>query len=764
MMIRLKSYSKLDKERVGAKAFNLNLLFKLGYSICDGSIVPGHYFAAFCSYNKFDVRSKNIKEHIQAGEFSPHFKRALLSVYQTLSKRSGLLVVRSTFLEEDGAAQSYAGIFESVTNVSTFNELLLAIKTVWISYFTSTVRQDSAHNRLFAMPVLIQEMVKCRKSGVTFTRNPITNQKPAVTEACRGHNEQILHNRVQSDTSILTKHELRTLSSLSEKLETDLGFPCDYEWGFCGKTLYIFQVRPIQFSIAKNLYSAPKEDGLDCILLDRYAAPASVCYLSLLDSWQNKVYLSYYTRRRGYTFDEKPLCFLYNRVYWNVRYQKKYFEDIGRGSRWKRWRLIHLILTGYRSWYRRIPKYDKKICNYKKTMETADDPRALLDLLEKVIQTFCGYIGVDHYRFLGLAQVLYKSVERRCDASPLQKQDVLAAIGQGRGKNKTVEANNDILNMIDAILADEALKKLFETETEEAIYLAITTKSPFLFLGNMFQEFIKLHGHRGISCDDLYFPHWNENPLTVLTLMKQLLQNHAIRQKDSLRAVPKIKDKKLRLLVKLASEYMQLRENQRYYFDKSWVLLRQILLKLSVFYKNSGLLQEEQDIFHMTIDEIKLGIQYHGYTVDRKTIQERKKAYVQEMGNTPPYIIKNSQKISVQKDKRSSSYKGMGISAGIASGKIKIIRSIHDLNGITGSTIGLVNTFHPSWTPILKMISGLIMNYGNMLSHGAVIAREYGIPVVVFNGDATKLFQNGDFVKINGATGRISLPETCRQD
>ena len=64
---------------------------------------------------------------------------------------------------------------------------------------------------------------------------------------------------------------------------------------------------------------------------------------------------------------------------------------------------------------------------------------------------------------------------------------------------------------------------------------------------------------------------------------------------------------------------------------------------------------------------------------------------------------------------------------------------------------------YPSWTPALKMAAGLIMSYGNMLSHGAVVAREYGIPVVVFNGDALRVFRNGDWLDIRGNTGRIRI-------
>ena len=118
---------------------------------------------------------------------------------------------------------------------------------------------------------------------------------------------------------------------------------------------------------------------------------------------------------------------------------------------------------------------------------------------------------------------------------------------------------------------------------------------------------------------------------------------------------------------------------------------------------------------------------------------------------------KNSSTVPVQKSKVSKSYKAMAISGGEAAGPIRLIRGIEDLSRAQKGDIGVVNTFHPSWTPILSVVSGLIMSYGNMLSHGAVIAREYGIPVVVFNADAFSMFHEDDMVRINGTTGRIHL-------
>ena len=126
--------------------------------------------------------------------------------------------------------------------------------------------------------------------------------------------------------------------------------------------------------------------------------------------------------------------------------------------------------------------------------------------------------------------------------------------------------------------------------------------------------------------------------------------------------------------------------------------------------------------------------------------------------------MKDSQAVNFQKGKGCKSYKAMGISGGVAAGKIKVIYDLSELGSIEKNDICVVKTFHPSWTPLLQIVSGLIMSYGNMLSHGAVVAREYKIPVVVFNDDATKIFKNGDMVEIDGTNGRIRILEKGLKD
>ncbi len=754
MIKYLKASKTLNKKEVGNKAYTLNRLHHLGYPICDGFVLTSAFFKRFYREHGNDRNSSDIIKDIQNSVFDKFSRTLLAKVYKELCAYTGRLIVRSTGIEEDGCRKSYAGVFKSVLNIKSFEDMLSAIKTVWCSYFAETAGGYRSGAPVTAAPVLIQSMIACDRSGVAFTRNPVSRGRELIIEACAGNSETIINNKRKAVryifpdrkihfNQLLSKKQLTELRALAERLEHDLGYPCDFEWGIRGKKLYLFQARPIGRNTDEMIYTTKNSDALDCILLDRYANPASVCYLSLLASWQEKVYLSYYCNRPGKMSDEKPLCFLYNRVYWNMKYQKQYFEDRGSRSVLKKIKLFFLIRKGYKSWYKRIPAYEKKIQLYKEQIDAVADPKTMLHLLDEVTDNFCVFLGVDHFRFLGIAQLLYQKARQR----HIDIDTDIKTLHQ----NKTVLVNRELIYLLEKIKSNKQICSLFLKYSDQAVLSEINKNRVDSDFIQMFRRFIDDHGHRSVSCDDLYDPHWGEDPAKVICLLQNLLKNHITADREKMQE--KHRPKKL---VAFTGEYMCLRENQRYYFDKSWVLIRAILLKLSDYYLLKKVINDRQDIFHMTIDEIKDGILYRNYAVSPEIILQRKLNYEQQKKQSPPYMLKDSSVVSVQKNK-GKSYKVLGISSGTASGPVKIIHDLCDIKDIQENCICIVKTFHPSWTPILKIAAGLVMCYGNMLSHGAVVAREYQIPVVVFNDDATKIFRDGDRVQLDGSAGRIRL-------
>ena len=103
--------------------------------------------------------------------------------------------------------------------------------------------------------------------------------------------------------------------------------------------------------------------------------------------------------------------------------------------------------------------------------------------------------------------------------------------------------------------------------------------------------------------------------------------------------------------------------------------------------------------------------------------------------------------------------KGLGCSPGEITGRARVILNIHETNQLTKEDILITVFTDPGWTPVLARVGGVVTEVGGLLSHAAVIGREYGIPAILNLIDATKMINDGDMIKINGKTGVVEILE-----
>lgn len=824
-------------KKYGMKTARLALLMKEGFLVPDGFGLSADALEDYLIHNNIhyskDVNEKQIEKCICQGSFQDKLMEELRSVWNFFNDGDASLIVRSSALEEDGDDSSFAGMFESIINVRSFEDMLWAVKKCWLSYYAAHLQAYRTKNGLVStkMALAIQKMVCGEKSGVTFTINPKTmNKDEIVIEACYGLNTSVVDNLTSADffiyhkdmyvkdrviankktfyvlndrslkisvnkidsihmeSPVLSEKELRYIAEIALRIERLCGWPCDIEWSLHEGKLYILQTRPVvtgRLDIHDKIYyNNDISKDAECSLLDRYSEPAATCYLSLIESWEEKVYFSFYYKKIGkdYHRSKRPLLFFFNRIYWNSKYQKEFFDDNPLGEKgikksFKKMKLMRLMLFSYKNWYKRLPFYEAKV---KEFYQSINDQMTVIEvegLLKRVICFFYSYIGIDHFRFLGLAQVCYASLLSLFNNKEKGKELIANYLETNVSDNMTVRSNNELNDLANEIGKKETLLEIFKNFDSKDIYRELKKKDEVEFI-NRFEKFLNAHGHRGTSCDDICFPHWIEEPEIVLNILKQFInfpaKIHMVKKSDDIKGktneifedsldfntIPK------RLLagvlMKLTAVYMSLRENQRYYFDKSWLVIRKLLLCAGRIFCGSGILDSEYDVFHLTINEVyqlcSAG-SINQNTNWKELVAVRKKILKANKSIIPPYLIKNGELIWLQKKGSHKSYKAVGISPGKALGHVKTIFSVEDIGKVTHGDIIIVPTFHPSWTPVLEIASGMIMNYGNILSHGAVVAREYGIPVVVFNDDAAGVFENGQYISIDGTKGRIHILE-----
>jgi hypothetical protein len=271
-------------------------------------------------------------------------------------------------------------------------------------------------------------------------------------------------------------------------------------------TVYILQTRPIikkmhVGTVNPIYFDSDIDDNVECTLLDRYSEPASTCYLSLLHKWEDIVYLSFYTKVEGRYCKNKPLLFYFNRVYWNMKYQREYFEDLpfstgGLKGLIKKLKILHLMLTGYSKWYGKIKNYNKHIMRFSNYDLNSMDIYQLEALLKEVIDVFCNYLGKNHFRLLGLAQVCYNLLVKKMESFPASNEIISNILELNTSKNMTIRSNNELIELANEANRCRDIREIFLSEKSEDIYNLLEGSVEKNNFRKRFDEFIIKHSPR----------------------------------------------------------------------------------------------------------------------------------------------------------------------------------------------------------------------------------------------------------------------------
>ena len=196
---------------------------------------------------------------------------------------------------------------------------------------------------------------------------------------------------------------------------------------------------------------------------------------------------------------------------------------------------------------------------------------------------------------------------------------------------------------------------------------------------------------------------------------------------------------------------MPFRETAKFYLMLGYEQIRRTLIELDTRYKLEG------GIFYLLPDELEgliNGERYNDLIVKRK--EQRKKLIQIPL---PDVIFSDALNGIGQHEQinASETFTGLGVSAGEAKGNARVLLSPSDINPTDKDYILVCPSTDPAWTPLFLKAAGLVMERGGMLSHGAVVAREYGVPAVVNIADATRAIADGQTLHVDGNQGTVSV-------
>ncbi|MFK0730982.1 MAG: glycerol-3-phosphate acyltransferase [Gloeotrichia echinulata GP01] len=749
----------LDAAVFGQKAATLSDIKRLGYSVPKGWVIT--------SVNDPQVLS----DFFGPSELSP-------------------LVVRSSAIGEDSEHASAAGQYETVLNVTSQQGLQAAIAQVKASYNHPTAVQYRRDRGLpeAAMAVIIQQQVQSVFSGVAFSRDPITQQGDAVIiEALPGGASQVVSGKVTPEQYRAFVIETENYSSiqlegvgqvpqalikqvayLSRRLEKRYhGIPQDIEWSYDGQTLWVLQSRPITtlLPIWTRKIAAEVIPGVIHPLTWSINRPLT-CGV-----WGQIFTIVLGDRAIGLDFTATATLH-YSRAYFNASLLGDIFLRMGlppeslefltRGAKLSTPPLNSTFqnLPGLLRLLQRELSLEKEFKeDYRQRFipalsELADqlidqqEPHQLMNRIEIILELLQRgtYYSIFAPISSALRQAIFRVKDGKIDHSLTPEVAVLRSL---------------------STLAIDAKEILQDIEPELVFDKLAQTPEGQNILSD-FNELLQDYGYLSEVGTDIAVLTWREDPQYVKQLFIQLMQgneppkggidpiNSALSAKKQRGFVQRRVDLKGRV----TEIYSRLLAELRW----SFVALEKIWLKF-------GLLTEAGDIFFLELDEVRrlvAGNDSELINQLEELVQNRRSQFLQDSqfnqipllvyGNTPPHPLAPSAIYSDQ------ILQGIPASHGQAEGRIKVLRNLQNIPEIDRGTILVVPYTDSGWAPLLVRAGGVIAEAGGRLSHGAIVAREYGIPAVMDVRGATWMLQDGQRVRIDGSRGIVELSNDLRPE
>ena len=294
-------------------------------------------------------------------------------------------------------------------------------------------------------------------------------------------------------------------------------------------------------------------------------------------------------------------------------------------------------------------------------------------------------------------------------------------------------------------------------------------------------EFMAHHGHHCRGEMELFNPRWYETPDYVLLTVRNYLSSFSqidpiqnyhdhIRECEQLtnRCRQQLKNPAKRLifnyLVHRAQQGVIFRENWKSEAVRYTAALRSILLELGQRLDNKSILDNADDIFFLKYQEVQSVVQGNADFDVRKVIAQRRAEYEKNKSVTPPHVVigrfNPDKYIPDAVDTNIKVLNGLAVSSGVVSGKARVILRADTNEQVLPGEILVAPFTDPGWTPYFMPAAAIVMDIGGMLSHGSIIAREYGIPAVVNVGPATKIIKTGQTIQVDANRGEVRILHT----
>jgi rifampicin phosphotransferase len=361
----------------------------------------------------------------------------------------------------------------------------------------------------------------------------------------------------------------------------------------------------------------------------------------------------------------------------------------------------------------------------------------------------------------------------------LGEMNAVDALTQSVPHNVTSEMGLALLDVADAIRPHPDVVAFLHQVVGDGFLEALPTLGGGQEAKDAMQAYLDTYGMRCIGEIDITRTRWSEHPSALLPMILSNVTNFGPgesrrrfeqgrreaqeKERELLRRVRATPDGESRAaetkaMIDRVRTFIGYREYPKYHMVSRYFIYKQALLQEAERLVRAHVLGATEDIFSLRFEELQEVVRTNH--VDEQLIAQRKDAMTRYRALTPPRVLTSDGEVVGGRYRRddvpAGALVGLPVSAGTVEGRARVIVDIADADLDTDDILVTAYT-DPSWTPLFVAIKGLVTEVGGLMTHGAVIAREYGLPAVVGVEHATELIKDGARIRVHGAEGYVEI-------
>jgi len=353
------------------------------------------------------------------------------------------------------------------------------------------------------------------------------------------------------------------------------------------------------------------------------------------------------------------------------------------------------------------------------------------------------------------------------------------ALSQSIRNNVASEMGRSLIDVADTVRKFPAVMEYLLAAADETFFIELEKLEGGADVSRAIKTYLEKYGMRCAGEIDITRPRWNEQPTALVSMILSNIENFGpgaheamfeqglagveAKKRDILTRIAKLpgggrKSKNMEKAISIMRNFIGYREYPKYIMIwHDWVIKKALLREAEKLAKG-GVIPQKEDIYFLTYNEFRKAVRTNH--ADLAAIEKRKEDFAVFQKLTPPRIMTSDGEIvsgSYDTGKLpKGSLAGIPVSGGVIEGRARVALRLEDAAAEEGDI--LVTTFtDPSWTPLFVSIKGLVTEVGGMMTHGAVVAREYGLPAVAGVENAVKLIKNGQMIRVNGNEGYVEI-------